>query len=165
MIDLKFPDALIENIRQVLIANNESIAVAESVSSGLLQTALSTATEALKFFEGGITAYSIEQKCVHLNVNKAHATATNAVSDRVASEMALGVSKLFRTNWGIGVTGYATPVPESEFKLFAFIAISHNNHVVFSKKLETGNHEPLSIQLFYVDEVLAAFSKILSDHP
>ncbi len=52
-----------------------------------------------------------------------HASVCNCVSEKVAHEMALEVCKLFISDWGLAVTGYASKVPESNNELFAYYAI------------------------------------------
>ena len=135
MADQFFNSALIQKIRDGLIARQETIAVAESVTSGLLQLALSQAENAAEFYQGGITAYNLGQKSRHLIVEPIHALAFNSVSEKVAQEMALNVCSLFSSDWGMGITGYASPVPESENKLFAWYAIAHQDSIVVSKKI------------------------------
>lgn len=63
-----FDKKLIDSIGTKLKDKNQSVAVAESATGGLLQTAFSNATGASLFFQGGITAYNIGQKCRHLLV-------------------------------------------------------------------------------------------------
>lgn len=52
-----FDFGAIETIRTKLLKKKETIAVAESVTNGLLQAAFSHAMEASAFYHGGITAY------------------------------------------------------------------------------------------------------------
>ena len=90
-----------------------TLAVAESLTSGHLQTAIGAQSGASDFFLGGITAYSIDQKVAHLGVDRDEAEASNAVSERVADQMALGACRLFGSSLGAATTGYAEASPES----------------------------------------------------
>ncbi|MFW2135958.1 CinA family protein [Chryseobacterium sp. TY4] len=56
------------------------------------------------------------------------------VFKEVADEMALNVSSLFNTDWGISLTGYATPVKESDQKIFAHFSFTYKNEIIFFKK-------------------------------
>ena len=154
MADQFFNSAVIQKIRDGLISRQETIAVAESVTSGLLQLALSQAENAAEFYQGGITAYNLGQKSRHLIVEPIHALSVNSVSEKVAGEMALNVCSLFSSDWGIGITGYASPVPESENKLFAWYVIAHHDRIVVSKKISPKKDEPFRIQQRYVTDVL-----------
>jgi nicotinamide-nucleotide amidase len=152
-----FDQKLINSIKDWMVNHNETIAVAESVTSGLLQLALSSASEAMDFYQGGITAYNLGQKSRHLLVEPIHALSFNCVSEQVSKEMALNVCKLFTSNWGIGITGFASPVPESGNKLFAYYAISHAEEIVLCGKTEPVKDDPFIIQLLYVNKILKDF--------
>ncbi len=65
----------IEAIREKLIDSQRTIAVAESVTAGLVQGAFSQAEDPRLFFQGGITACNVAQKCRHLCVEPIHAVA------------------------------------------------------------------------------------------
>jgi len=151
-----------DKIKEHLVANHETIAVAESVTAGQLQFQLSQAAGAEEFFQGGITTYNIGQKCMHLNVEPIHAKACNCVSERVATEMALNVCSLFRSDWGIGVTGYATPVPESGNKLFCYFAIVHNGKLRHAGKLSPEHSTPANIQRWYAIQVIRLLSSLMT---
>jgi nicotinamide-nucleotide amidase len=157
-----FNKADIEEIRNRLVSLGETIAVAESVTAGLLQAALASAENASQFFQGGITAYNIGQKALQLNVEPIEALACNCVSEKTTSEMALNICIRFRGHWGIGVTGYATPVPESSGKVYAWYAIAHRGKLIEASRINGTKSSPLSIQLQFVEVILARLRKVLS---
>ena len=68
--------------------------------------------------------------------------------------MATHVCDLFNSDWGIGITGYVTPVPESENKIFAYFAISYRGKIVVSKSITPKKGNPFAVQVFYATEVL-----------
>jgi len=162
--DQLFNNGIIQKIRDSLISRQETIAVAESVTSGLLQFALSQAENATEFYQGGITAYNLGQKSRHLNIEPIHALSLNSVSEKVAGEMALNVCSFFTSDWGIGITGYASPVPESENKLFAWYAIAWQDSIVISKKITPKKDEPFRIQQIYVTDVLKHLARCFKSH-
>lgn len=151
----------LEKIGKYLLGKQETIAVAESVTAGLLQYAFSNTPDAAKFFQGGVTAYNIAQKFKHLQVEPLHALSVNCVSEKVAQEMALQVCKNFQSHWGIGITGYATPIPESDNKLFAFYAISYNGKVKYAGRLRSSSDDPPTVQLMYATTVLHKLAQSL----
>ena len=156
-----FDRDLIKKIAARLKQNNETIAVAESVTAGLMQAALASATDASSFFQGGITAYNIGQKCRHLSVEPIHALECDCVSEKVSKEMCAQVCYLFATDYGIGITGYSARMPEKNInELFAYFAIAFKGKVVLSEKILTNKDEGLPAQLFYIDTVLQK----LDDH-
>lgn len=101
-----------------------TLAVAESLTSGQVQAAIGAISGASNFFVGGVTAYSLDQKVRHLGVDRAAAEPVNSVSAHVAEQMALGVTRLFGTDVGVGTTGYAEPSPaEGVNQPFAWWAV------------------------------------------
>jgi len=56
----------LEHIKDYMLQHFETLAVAESVTSGHLQAAFSSADQATNFFQGGITAYNVGQKARQL---------------------------------------------------------------------------------------------------
>ena len=149
-----FDAEIIRKIKERLVAANQTVAVAESVTAGLLQAALASAVEAAGMFQGGITAYNIGQKCRHLDINPIHALSCNCVSEKMAQDMAVSASKLFTSDWGIGITGYATPVPESDNRTFAYFSIAINGAALHTERIDTIGNQPLDVQLKYVNTVL-----------
>lgn len=156
MMENQGPDqSKIQKIAHHLITNKETIAVAESVTAGLLQSALSQGEHAMQYFPGGITTYTLEQKKDQLQVNYDEAVECNGVSASIAKQMAIGVSNLFKSDWGIGITGFATPVPESGFDLFAFFSIAHHNKELFTHKIILNNGiSTMESQSLYVSTII-----------
>ena len=153
---------LTDLISKELVSRRQTVAVAESVTAGQLQTCLSLADKALDFFEGGLTAYNIGQKAKHLEVDPIHAAATNCVSEIIASKMANQVAISFGSNWGIGITGYASPVPEKNIEeLFACFAISLGQQIIFAETIRCKKQSPLDVRLFYTKQVLQKFHELI----
>ncbi len=145
-------------IGKVLIERNETIAVAESVTSGYLQALLSSALNAEQFYQGGITTYNIGQKCRHLAVEPVSAKKNNCVSEDVAKQMSRGVAKVFLSHFGIGITGYAAPYPEENIKdLFAFF-VTYNDKILLCGKLNSDKNTPELAQIDYAQQVLEKLS-------
>jgi nicotinamide-nucleotide amidase len=159
-----FDQKLIDPVADWMLKQQQTVAAAESVTSGLMQLALSSAPKAMRFYQGGITVYNLGQKSRHLSIDPIHALYTNCVSEKVAAEMALGVCKLFSSDWGIGITGFASPVPESENQVYAYYAISNRDKIVASKHLTPPKDEPFAIQLLYVTDLLKEFATQLARH-
>lgn len=154
---------IITFIKDHMLTDQHTVAVAESVTSGHLQAALASAENASKFFQGGITTYNLGQKARHLKVEPIHAETCNCVSERIAGEMALNVTALFSSDWGIGITGYAAPVPECNIhELFAYYAISFRGKLLARKFISAEKAEPIKVQLFYVNSILNALNDLIN---
>lgn len=116
---------VVAEIHHYLIGASASLAVAESLTAGYLQTMISSRSGASKFFLGGITAYSILMKVKLLGVDEQEAQRCDAVSPQVAADMAHGVTRLFGADFGIATTGYAESQPAGEIdQPYAHIAIA-----------------------------------------
>ena len=152
--DTLIDKTILDEVYSHLTARDETIAVSESVTAGLLQASLASAKGATGFFHGGITTYNIGQKARHLGINAIHAAQCNSVSAQIAEQMALQVSILFVSDWGIGVTGYATPVPESRNKLYCHYAICFRGKLLASKEMTSVHTEPFNVQIAYINGIL-----------
>jgi PncC family amidohydrolase len=154
--------AVLDSIADSLIKTGETVAVAESVTSGDIQSMLSSAKDAMNFFQGGITAYNIRQKVKHLQVDPVQAMASNCVSQVTAEEMAHNVRKQFASDWGIAITGYASLVPEMGIEeLFAFTAVYYRDTKMLATSLRAEQADPAEVRKFYTREVLSLFADLL----
>jgi nicotinamide-nucleotide amidase len=155
---------IINAIKEFLVKNKQTLAVAESVTSGHLQAAFSLADGATMFFQGGITAYNLGQKSRHLLVDPISAEACNCVSEKVTEQMALRVGKLFSSSLSIAATGYAAPVPEIGIQdLFAFVSIACMGKIIQTKKITASKQASLNCQLYYTNEMLREFERVLQN--
>ncbi len=158
-------EKLFKRIGECLLSANETVSTAESVTSGFLQFSFSQMKDASRFFKGGLTAYTLEEKVNLLQVNPHEAKQHNCVSPHIAETMALHAAERFNTDWGIGVTGYATPVEESNGKLFAYFAISYRGNIILSEKLDLHSRtKPINAQLYYSEFILGCFKLELDKH-
>lgn len=145
-----------------LLERKETIAVAESVTGGLLQFALSSVENAAQLFQGGITTYNTAQKFKHLQVEPIHALNVDAVSQQVSDQMAMHVQQLFASHWGAGITGYATPVPQSGKKIYAYFSIAYGGEVIRSGELKGVGKNPGEVQHYYTEAILNHLHELLS---
>ena len=71
------------------------------------------------------------------------------------------VCELFSSDWGIGITGYASKVPESGHKIFAYYAIIHKTQLKKSGRIVPNPEEPPEVQRKYVNDVIRTFAQLL----
>ena len=159
---MTYDQKLLNEIKQAIASQQASIAVAESVTAGQLQGALSLADCASEYFQGGITCYNLGQKTRHLNIEPILAEKSSCIHLKIASDMAIEVSKMFISSYGIGITGYATMVPEIEKEgLYAFVALSFNGEVVLSEKITSSGDDQLAVQVDYTRQVIKLLHRYL----
>ena len=152
----------INRISRLLQSRKQTVSVAESCTSGLIQNAFSQAEDATLIFQGGITLYNLGQKTRHLNVNPVLAEACNSVSKEVSEKMAMEVAALFNAELGLAITGYAEPVPELDIKsCYAFVAIAENSEIIMSKKIMGDAAKSMfENQCIFVEKTLAHLLKL-----
>jgi PncC family amidohydrolase len=86
-----------------------TVAVAESLTGGLLGATLTAVPGASAGFLGGVTAYATDAKATLLGVPRDLLDRVGAVSAEVAVAMAVGARSRFAATYGIGLTGVAGP--------------------------------------------------------
>lgn len=155
---------VLQNVADAFVNRAETIAVAESVTSGLIMAELSLAKNATSFFQGGITAYNIGQKTRQLSVDPIHADKVNCVSHRVCEQMAIQVAEKFCSDWGIGITGYAVPVPALKItRCFAHFAISYKGNIILTRTIDAPKRGQHTVQKYFVDGVIKALEKAIRE--
>lgn len=152
---------ILNEIGAYCIRNKESIAVAESVTAGTIQTLISNGENAEKFFHGGITVYNTAQKTRHLNIEPINAENCNAVDVEIAINMAKEVCRMFCSSIGLASTGYAAPYPERDVHSpFANLAIVQRGEVLFADKVVPDSQNfGLEIQKEYAEKILHILSE------
>lgn len=104
--------SLSRELHRLLSGRGDTLAVAESLTAGLLQSAIAEASGSSAYFEGGVTTYSAQQKMSLLHADGQTCERYNCVHPMVAEDMAFGVTLLFGTTIGVATTGYAEPNPQ-----------------------------------------------------
>ncbi|MEU6527005.1 CinA family protein [Streptomyces sp. NPDC046924] len=97
---------------RLLTVKGETLAVAESLTGGLVAADITSVPGASKVFRGSVTAYATELKHGLLGVDATLLAQRGAVDPQVAAEMAVGVRKALGADWGIATTGVAGPDPQ-----------------------------------------------------
>ncbi|SBT90885.1 competence/damage-inducible protein cinA [Streptomyces sp. DI166] len=97
------------DVVRLLTVRGETLAVAESLTGGLVAAEITAAPGASKAFRGSVTAYATELKHQLLDVDAGLLERQGAVDPQVAAQMAAGVRKALGADWGIATTGVAGP--------------------------------------------------------
>ncbi|WP_059011542.1 CinA family protein [Streptomyces specialis] len=104
--------ALAAQVMELLVARGQSVAVAESLTGGLVAAELTEAPGASRMFRGSVTAYATEIKRDVLGVDGVLLKERGAVDAEVARQLAVGVRDLLGADWGAATTGVAGPEPQ-----------------------------------------------------
>lgn len=98
-----------EVVIKELIARKMSVATAESCTGGLLAKRITDIPGSSAIFKLGLVAYANDAKIRLLGINPELLEKFGAVSEQVATEMAVGAARLAAADFGIGITGIAGP--------------------------------------------------------
>jgi nicotinamide-nucleotide amidase len=112
--DLAGPAAgdLAARIVGLLTQRQQTVAVAESLTGGLLGAAITTVPGASAVFRGGVIAYATDLKAALLGVPNVLLADRGAVDPEVAGTMATGVRQRLGAAIGVATTGVAGPDPQ-----------------------------------------------------
>jgi nicotinamide mononucleotide (NMN) deamidase PncC len=95
-------------------------------------------------------------------VEPTHALEYNCVSEKVSADMALNVCRLFSSNYGIGITGYASTQPEIGINdLYAYICIVSEGKVVLAQRTTSPVLDSFAVQIGYTNTVLQKFFELV----
>lgn len=105
-------EALVSRLHAMLRARRATIAVAESLTGGLLAGALTDPAGASLAFRGGVVAYATPLKSSLLDVDADLVLRLGAVHPEVAAAMARGAVARLGATYGLATTGVAGPDPQ-----------------------------------------------------
>jgi nicotinamide-nucleotide amidase len=117
-------ESLEQVVGELLKLNHYTLATAESCTGGLLAGRITEVPGSSEYFLEGIVSYSNEAKIKILRVPKKMIEEHGAVSEQVATAMAMGIRKLANSTFGIGITGIAGPTGGSAEKPVGLVYIS-----------------------------------------
>ncbi|UTX49374.1 CinA family protein [Chryseobacterium sp. MA9] len=160
---MKFQQNLLDYISTSLITIGETVSIAESVTSGLVQLAFSQMPNSSLFYKGGITAFTLPEKLRFLDSNRIEEQGNNFETQHMADIMATKVAMSFGTDWGISSTGYASSTRNSGFHIFSFCSFSYKGDIILSKRIELNDKiQALDAQLYYTEFILGSFKGALN---
>ncbi len=101
-------DTIVSVIKRKLDEKNQTLCCIESLTGGMLASQIASCEGISSCFKGSITSYANEIKEL-AGVNHDTIEKFGAVSKETATEMAVSIKKLFKTDWAISTTGVAGP--------------------------------------------------------
>ena len=106
------PSATPKQVLDALLAAGATVAVAESITGGMLTAALTEPPGASNAVRGGIVVYATDLKATLAGVPVPLLHAEGPVSPDVAGALAAGARDRLGATYGLGVTGVAGPDPQ-----------------------------------------------------
>jgi len=141
-------DELLENtIGKLLKEKAQTLATAESCTGGNIAKLITSVSGCSDYYEGSVIAYSNRIKTKILGVKTETLEKFGAVSKETVEEMALGVMKLYDSDFAIAVSGIAGPNGGTENKPVGttWIAVASKNNII-SKNFSFGTKRELNIR-------------------
>jgi nicotinamide-nucleotide amidase len=102
-------ETLAEVVLRRLRDRGETVAVAESLTGGMLGAALTDPPGSSAVFRGGAQVYATDLKASLAGVPEQVLAVSGAVSAETAAALATGIRERLSATWGVGVTGVAGP--------------------------------------------------------
>jgi nicotinamide-nucleotide amidase len=99
-------------IVRLLLERGETVATAESLTAGMVTSALTTVPGSSAVVRGGLVVYATDLKASLAGVPAALLAEHGAVHPDVALALAAGARTACGADWGIGLTGVAGPDPQ-----------------------------------------------------
>ena len=113
-----------EAVGILLSEKHKTLTIAESCTGGLISDRITDVPGSSDYFQGTVIAYSNKIKVNLLGVSEEDLNRHGAVSSPVAIQMAQGVRKLLKTDYGLGVTGIAGPTGATPQKPVGLVYIA-----------------------------------------
>ncbi len=133
-------------IGALLVAQNKTLAIAESCTGGQIAAGFTKNAGASRFFKGGVVTYATTSKIAVLDVDPTIIKKHSVTSTQVAQAMALGAQQKFNADFAIATTGNAGPTQgDGDVEVgTVFIAIA-TPATVFSERFEFSNSRERTI--------------------
>lgn len=102
-----------------------TVAIAESLTAGLVSATIASVPGASAVLRGGMVTYATDTKASLLGVDRELLDAGGPVQAPVAEQMALGVRQRFEATYGLATTGVAGPDPQGDAPVgLVFVAVA-----------------------------------------
>lgn len=148
---------VIDRLIATLIARGETLAVAESLTGGMLAATIVSVPGVSKVFRGGLIVYATDLKHSLAGVDSDLLAAHGPVHPEVALQMAAGARERCGATWGLSTTGVAGPGPQDGVpEGLVFVAVDGPKRKVVELNL-SGNRQ------FVRQESVDVVLKLLAD--
>jgi nicotinamide-nucleotide amidase len=136
--------ALSREVIELLTARGETIAVAESLTGGMLAAALTAIPGASAAVRGGLVTYATDLKASLLDVPSALLDRHGAVHPAVATAMAEGARHRLAATVGAATTGVAGPDPQDGQPVgTVYIAVSAGGRTTVQSLALSGDRQQI----------------------
>ena len=159
-----------EGLEKVVVSaltlHHRRLATAESCTGGLLAQRITSVDGASEVFDFGAVTYAASAKRRILGVKPSAIKKYSVYSATVAAQMALGVQKQAKADFGVGITGIAGPGGGTEEKPVGtvYVAVSCG-HKVWIKRLAVEHSERRRVRRMSTQHALDMVRRIAQGLP
>ena len=149
-------------LADMLVDQGLTLATAESCTGGWVSMLITSVAGSSNWFDRGFVTYSYPSKTAMLNVSEEMLYEFGAVSEQVASQMALGALESSMADIAIAVTGVAGPGADGEkAEGLVWLGLATANGVETKKQ----NYGPIGRDNVRLATVKTALTWLLNDIP
>jgi PncC family amidohydrolase len=142
--NLDFFKNLEGRVAEVIRQRSATIAVAESVTGGLISMMLTSSPGSSAYFLGGAVCYSPRAKIIQTGIDPKIIAEKGLVSEQTAIGLAKGIRQRLVASLGIGVTGAAGPDPHGGKPVgTVYIALSEKERDIVKEFVFDGSREDI----------------------
>ena len=129
-----------------LVESGRTVAVAESLTGGLISAVLTEAPGTTVTFRGGLVVYATDLKHRLAGVREDDLDESGPVDPSVAEQFASGARDRLRADYGIGVTGVAGPTEQDGHPVGeVFVAVASADATTVTRHQLEGNRAELRL--------------------
>ena len=136
---------IFQQLYEHCIKNRLTVSCAESCTSGLISSKITTISGSSSIFKGGIIAYQNEIKIGLLSVPRKLIEEKTEVCFEVVEQMALSIRKICLSDFSIATSGYSGPTGGTKLNPVGsiFIAISSNKRTISKRFIFEGDRDSI----------------------
>lgn len=132
------------NLGKMLLKYEFTLAVAESLTGGLLSKRITDVSGSSNYFLGGVIIYSRSSKEIILKIPAEIITRFGTVSAQTALELAKNVRKLFKSDVSISTTGIAGPTSVENKPIgLVYVGVAVKEKTFFFEERFSGSREQI----------------------
>jgi nicotinamide-nucleotide amidase len=147
-------NALAAELGEVLKAREQTVAVAESSSGGLISAALLGVPGASKYYLGGAVVYTGKARMVLMDLPREAVAGMRSASEPYALLLARTARERFGATWGVSETGAAGPTGNPYGDAAGHTCIAISGPVEMAITLETGESDRMANMLAFAAAAL-----------
>ncbi len=135
--------AAAEAIQQDFLAQQKTLAIAESCTGGLVSTVVTAVAGSSGYFQGGVVTYANAAKIKLLQISPDIIADRGAVSGEVAGQMAVNVCRVLGADVGVSLTGIAGPGGGTAAKPVGTVwcGLAHDGQIYTANQVFAGNRD------------------------